>query len=146
VKFRASFSVNLETCDFRFVEIHFRWKDHYIGEIFQEHMRKAGSKTSTIDIVCPAFGNVDLLASWTEDLESRGSWDVADTNWKHFLFVAKSTRTVTVTSTEELLIDHSLASGRIYISCMYQTVKISCLLIELQETFILEVLLIWGDR
>ncbi len=109
-------------------------------------MREACTKACAIDVVCSALGNVDLLAARAKNLKAGGSGDVADADGQNFLLVAESARAITVAGPKELLEDLSLSSLRCHITRMNQPVKIARLLVKLQETLVLQILLVRCDR
>ena len=81
-------------------------------------MGEASAEASAVNVVSAAFRDIDFFTTRTENFESGGSRDVADTHGEHFLLVAESARTVAVACSQELFKNFSLASGGVDISRM----------------------------
>ncbi len=112
------------------------WQYDRFWIMLEEYMWETRSEVSSINIDAPKLGQIDFLTSGAEDLEPGCFKLVTQSNWKSFLFITKSSRTVTIYAWEELLINLSDASRGMNISSMDQPVHVRCLLVQFQEMLI----------
>ena len=103
----ASLSVNVEAKYLRLIKIDLRWHYYGVGEVLQEHVRKACSEVRTIDVDLSEFGKVNLFAARTKDLEAGCLQDVAETHWQHLLLVAECSGAEAVNPGQILLVNFS---------------------------------------
>jgi hypothetical protein len=108
-------------------------------------MRKTSAEVSPVNIDISKLGEVNLFASWTEDLEPRSFQSITKTNRKDLLLVAQSSWAIAVYTTEVFLVNFGHSSWSVNVSIMNKSIQVACLLVKLQEMFIREVLFIRSE-
>ena len=115
--------------------------------MLQESVWEARTESCSINVDLSCLGHVDFLAAGTEVLEARSLERITHTDWQDLLAVAQSSWTSAEDTAQEFLIDFGQATWGENVTRMDHAIQIRCLLVELEECFIVEVIvvgLLWG--